>query len=93
MAIGMCMKPCLHTGQVGPALAGWAGFSWLGWLCLLSLVALIFGGMKKHCTGYINTCPPFTSQVKFGDLALLSAGILATNNSDILASLVAFGLG
>ena len=48
MAIGMYMKPCLHTGQVGPALAGWAGFSWLGWLCLLSLVALIFGGMKDH---------------------------------------------
>ena len=45
MAIGMCMKPCPHTGQVGPALAGWAGFSWLGWLCLLSLVALIFGGI------------------------------------------------
>ena len=31
MAIGMCMKPCPHTGQVGPTLAGWAGFSWLGW--------------------------------------------------------------
>ena len=44
--------------------------------------------IKFACTGYSNTCPPFTLQVKFGDLALLNAGILATNNSDVLASLV-----
>ena len=48
MAIGMCMKPCLHTGLVGPALVGCA----------------YLGGMKRILikqdllTNYTQCFPP-----------------------------------
>ena len=76
MAIGMCMKPCLHTGLVGPALVGCADL-WRNERSLIKydLLAQLFSVLSIPRT-YTSLLQPLFS----GSLAAASAyyfGLLA----------------